>query len=422
MAKIVALEPAQIRFAREEFSRFYRAHPPDPPLRCARREFAAFPFAQEMLMRRHLAFRDPGELQRFLGGEAPRHVYHSAAYYRVPDHLKMDLKEWLGADLIFDLDADHLRGAEALDYPGQLALVKQKLVQLLDDFLFTDFAVDPAEARIVFSGNRGYHVHVVADRFQQLTSPERRELVDYIQGIGLDPALAILERREGERGRASDSGPGEEEGPGTRSTPARKGFRRLYPPQTPGWRGRLSRSVLALLARWEAQGAAATTRELEALGLPQSRARSVARALLTHGRSQRIRESLSLDVFPKEAPQELFEVILRRAAIEVQGETDAPVTTDIHRLIRLPGSLHGGTGFRAVPLSREQLDPFDPIRHAGIPDGRSPSKEVVLLEDVRYPFDPPVQGKAAERLEVPRAVALFLTLRGEAQLPPLPEP
>ena len=40
---------------------------------------------------------------------------------------------------------------------------------------------------------------------------------------------------------------------------------------------------------------------------------------------------------------------------------DEPVTTDTNRLIRLPGTLHGGSGFRVQRLTRAELDDFDPL-------------------------------------------------------------
>ncbi|MFW5929123.1 MAG: DNA primase catalytic subunit PriS, partial [Halobacteriota archaeon] len=54
--------------------------------------------------------------------------------------------------------------------------------------------------------------------------------------------------------------------------------------------------------------------------------------------------------------------LVERAVDDVAAETDEPVTTDTRRLIRLPGSLHGGTGLRVVPLDdREELDDFEPL-------------------------------------------------------------
>ncbi|MCI4367936.1 MAG: DNA primase catalytic subunit PriS, partial [Thermoplasmata archaeon] len=168
----------------------------DPPKALARREFALFPFTTETMMRRHSAYPTAEAFRGYFRREVPRHAYYSSAYYERPDHPKMAEKEWLGADLIFDLDADHLRGADRLTYPQQLDLVKERVRDLLDDFLFGDFGVDPSTTRLVFSGGRGYHVHVQGDAFLPLSSPERRELVEYVMGVGFDPSTAVVETRE----------------------------------------------------------------------------------------------------------------------------------------------------------------------------------------------------------------------------------
>ena len=43
----------------------------------------------------------------FLGKNVPSDVYRSTAYYEYPE-AEMRQKEWLGADLVFDIDADHI--------------------------------------------------------------------------------------------------------------------------------------------------------------------------------------------------------------------------------------------------------------------------------------------------------------------------
>jgi DNA primase small subunit len=417
VAKTVALDAPTLAWARARFQEYYARAEVDPPARLARREFAAFPFATETLMRRHATLRTPEELRGFLARESPRHVYYSSAYYRSPAEPTMAAKEWLGADLIFDLDADHLRGAEALDYPAQLALVKTRLTALVDDFLFGDFGVDPAETGFVFSGGRGYHVHVRDERFLRLTSPERRELVDYVLGTGVDPMRSIEGRREDVRsGRTA--GVLEDEGGGSVAAPR---TRRLAPPDAPGWKGRTTRAVLEVLRRWEAEGAEAAAREMVGYGIVPGKARRWARLLVEEGGAAKIRATLTLDVFKKDLPGEFLEAVVPRAAIEVQGETDAPVTTDIHRLIRLPGSLHGGTGFRVVPLTRDGLDAFDPFRDAGAAPTTDGRTAVTYTADVRYPFpDRPIDGRAGGTDELPTNQALFLVLRGEAALRPSP--
>ncbi len=421
MAKTVPLDAPTLAWARSQFQRYYREASIDPPAQLARREFAAFPFSEAGGMRRHATLPTPADLRGFLGELVPRHVYYSSAYYREPAQPTMAAKGWLGADLIFDLDADHLRGAGELDYAGQLALVKRRLLDLVDDFLMRDLGVDPAATAFVFSGGRGYHVHVRDERFLGLGGPERRELVDYVLGVGVDPLAAIEERREDVRaGRTVGDADTEEVG-GARGRAARA--LRLAGPDAPGWKGRTTRAVLSVLARWERDGVASAARELQQWGLPPAKARRWARALVEGGRAERIRSTLSLDVFGEvSAPKEFLEAVVRAAAVEVQAETDAPVTTDIHRLIRLPGSLHGGTGLRVVPLPRDAVEGFDPFRdavwEAGDDGGTTP---VTFLEEVCYPFaGEPLRGVAGGTDELPTPRALFLVLRGEAALRPSP--
>ena len=406
MAKIVELAGPTLAWARERFAEYYRTTTVDPPPRLARREFAAFPFARETMMRRHASFRTPEEFAGFLGTEVPRHVYYSTAYYRKPAEPTMAQKEWQGADLIFDLDADHLRGAEKLDYPGQLRLVKERLVALVDDFLVGDFGIDPNAMLLAFSGGRGYHVHVREERFHSLSSPERRELVDYLSGSGFDPTSVIDRRREGEPRSEGEAPPG-------RVAPTRL----LSPPDAPGWKGRETRALLALLERWETIGAEETAKELEGLGVPKAKARRWAGLLITGGGARRVRADPELAVPANLVPNDLLEVVLRHAEIVVQGETDAPVTTDVHRLIRLPGSLHGGTGLRVTPLARAEIDRFDPFRDALAFRGSHGRVSVTPAVDAEYPFaDRGLRIRVGESVELPTTQALFLVLRGEAEL------
>ena len=71
------------------------------------REFA-FQLFNSSGMIRHLSFRSIEDLRRFLIEKVPAHVYYSTAYYRYPSAQDMDRKVWLGSDLVFDIDADHL--------------------------------------------------------------------------------------------------------------------------------------------------------------------------------------------------------------------------------------------------------------------------------------------------------------------------
>ena len=68
-------------------------------------EFGYMQFGAGMI--RHLSFRNIGELLAMLIKEVPSDVYCSNAYYRFPTYT-MQEKQWIGADLIFDIDAKDL--------------------------------------------------------------------------------------------------------------------------------------------------------------------------------------------------------------------------------------------------------------------------------------------------------------------------
>ena len=56
---------------------------------------------------------------------------------------------------------------------------------------------------------------------------------------------------------------------------------------------------------------------------------------------------------------------VKRSAIDLStGKADEPVTTDIKRLIRLPGSIHGKTGFKVKKITVDELKDFEPLNDA----------------------------------------------------------
>ncbi len=423
MGKTVPLTGASLEFCRSAFRRYYQQHPPPPPPELPRREIAFSPFETPGMFR-HLAYADTGEFARAVSAAAPRHAYYSTAYYERPAHPVMKEKGWEGADVIFDLDADHLREAGDLNYPAQLELVKARFRLLLDEYLFDDFGLSPPDVQLVFSGGRGYHAHIRQRAFRDLTSAARRELVDYLTGEGFEPLREAL-GQDLTHSPTWDR-PGERPAPGTLPRPRRSAARlsRLASADAPGWQGRFTRSLFRLTEHWEPMDPESLRAELASKRSPEgeawftdAQARELSRELLRPGTLAKIRERLTLDVFRRPVLPAFLAMVSQEAALEFRGEADAPVTTDIHRLIRLPGSLHGGTGFRVLPLTRDSLDAFSPWRDAPLgPDEETCS--VRLEAEVDYPFpDQAVRGHPGEVLTLGPGPTLFLVLRGEATCP-----
>ncbi len=355
---------------RRRFHRYYKGAELQLPDRFARREFG-FMFWGGGLMQRHLGFDGAGPLRTFLVSRTPMHVYYSSAYYETPNAPTMDEKGWLGADLVFDLDADHIPGAQAMPYPKMLALVKQKIAHLYDDFLARDFGFDERAMRIVFSGGRGYHIHVVDPRVWGLESHERREIVDFIIGTGLDPsrifrtsAFDVAEFRGHRRVKQRVVSPA---------------------PDAPGWAGKVARAAIELAKRLGALSREEATTFLVSFEGVTAEAAGELLDNLLEVRATRPRPIRGLDRLVEgniEALTDKNRDLLIRIATQVQqvrvdrigpietggiaarGETDEPVTSDIKRLIRMPSSIHGKTGLMVVPLRRAELDAFDPLRDA----------------------------------------------------------
>jgi DNA primase small subunit len=363
-----------------------------------------FMFFDESGMRRHKSFLSQGELVDYLLGMVPAHVYYSAAYYQRPAAPTMKEKLWQGADLIFDLDADHLKKAPR-SYAQMLDLVKKETLKLLG-FLIDDFGFAEQSISVVFSGGRGYHIHVRDRRVFSLGSSERREIVDYLAGRGLE-----IERLITKRLVSGDSGV--------------KEAKVLTCPQegAPGWRGRLNRAIVSFaedLQELDREEAIIRLSSLEGIG-PANASR-----FYSYIQDERALEQIrggNLDGMWKISGvwKEIFKRCITDEGVaigfsldEERGETDEPVTADVRRLIRCPTSLHGGSGLRVTPLSLQALEEFDPLWDAVV-FGEDP-----VAVDVLRPFSTEMIGQSYNlqegRTELPACVAVFLMARGAAEL------
>src|SRR5437667_8049984 len=261
MAAADASKEASNNFVKAHFRRYYEQTKPILPDRFGRREFG-FMFWTAGIVQRHLGFSREDELKSFLVSRVPAHVYYSSAYYEKPNASTMEEKGWLGADLVFDLDADHIPGGKSLSYPEMLEAVKHGIVKLWDRFLQTELGFDEKRMRIVFSGGRGYHIHVLDERVLSLGSHERREIVDFITAKGLDPTWIFKES-------AFD----------TKEFQGRVRVKtRVVGPATaaPGWAGILASGLVDLTRRLEELGRDASVEFLTSLpGIEKAQAMSL---------------------------------------------------------------------------------------------------------------------------------------------------
>ena len=332
-----------LQFLQHHFNTYYQSNNLSLPDRFSRREFAFMLFGGKGMLR-HLSFSKKYQYQAFLRQKTPSHCYYSTAYYKKPDAQTMNEKEWMGAELIFDLDADHLPNAESIPYEKQLELVKHEFLKLVNDFLLHDFGFSESDFELYFSGGRGYHCHVKNKSILQLDSSARREIVDYIIGRDLIDELVFHEYSTGQRQYKN------------RIYPTGKS---LMMPSTnePGWRGRISRGLIEILE--EIKKSDNSIKQLKTYGVEEKTAMRLLKDL-SEDRINRIKKG-QIDQTKTIRKFFLNNALRKTAVLFASGETDEPVTCDIKRLIRLPGSLHGKTGFCVTQVTLDNLQEFNPL-------------------------------------------------------------
>ncbi|NMC05271.1 MAG: hypothetical protein GYA24_08675 [Candidatus Lokiarchaeota archaeon] len=362
------------------FQAYYRQAPVDAlvPKDIAKREFG-FVIPGKKGMIRHQAFLEPKDYKGFLVQNTPVHAYHSATLYNSPWKDRMDLKDYTGCDLIFDIDCDHINTPCKKDHDtwtckecskqgtgkvpekcpkcggnkfddrtwlcdSCLDKAKMETRKLIDNFLTRDFGLPLDAMAIYFSGQRGYHVHLERDDFRKMSTDARREMADYITSTGL--SLASI----GFLGKATTNIMG-------------------FTIKDPGWAGQISRGLFDLIEMLSA-GKASTSikeRELELLKANKDRLK---KRLLEHDTNWS---------FAGIGPG-IWNHIIEGIVEDVRCDIDVPVTIDIHRLIRAPATLHGKTGLVNCKLTRDQLDPFDPFTDAVVFKGNA--EKIKMLADV----------------------------------------
>lgn len=399
-------------FVSKQFTEYYKRDSShlQAPSNIESREFG-FLISNRTIMIRHKKFKTRNDLRSFFLEAIPSDAYYSSAYYENPE-AEMGEKGWVGADLIFDIDADHIltpcgkvhdiwaccscgfagRGRSPQKCPvcseakfdvetwmceECLESAKKETFKLLD-MLMKDFGFQKSEIKLFFSGNRGYHVHIENEQVHPLDSTIRKEIVDYVIGLGFQESLhriiegdkLILEENSGDA----------------------------------GWKPRITKGTIDFLTK-------ATKADGSMMELGKNAVDHIVnnrKTLLDNIESYRWLKIKGVGV-------KNWRKIIQKVADIQSAKVDTVVTTDVHRLIRLPGSLHGKTGLLKFESTINGLDHFDPLNEAvafrkgdvSVDINRSPKFRIG--NESYGPFN------NSRNVLLPTAAALFLACKGAVQ-------
>ncbi|MEM3670958.1 MAG: DNA primase catalytic subunit PriS [Thermoprotei archaeon] len=339
---------------------------PQAPDSIERREFGFTSF--DGGFRRHMSFRSAQEFWTYVVRNAPRDAYFSVARYTNPTH-EMHAKGWESADLPFDLDAEQvLRTDDPLVKAGWISdqnyeLIKREFLKLLEDFLERDFGLSRGDYQLAFSGGRGYHVRVTAKAYADMDQRMRRQIVEYV-ALGPKPADATFEKKKG------------------RVYPFTHGY---------GWNRRVFNWLKSM---------------------DQSQVNLPAKATV-----QRIAEAAKRCASPEEFSISQFQTgvfaqLMRKAVDECTVSIDERVTVDVNRLLRAPGTVHGGSGLLCTPLQRSEIERFNPVEQASMK-----LKTTRRIKVGKLPFKVSVNGEelapeqAGSAVEVNTGLAYYVVVR-----------
>ncbi|UAL07740.1 MAG: DNA primase catalytic subunit PriS [Candidatus Methanogranum gryphiswaldense] len=390
------------RFLLKSFRKYYKEYDPWMPHRHTKREFG-FMFFDKEIMQRHMAFNTADDLKRFMISQVPKHSYYSTAYYRRPAAPSMDEKEWMGAELIFDLDADHLDGAEKMTYDAMMIQIRKEMITLVDSFLMGDLGFAEDQIQLCFSGGRGYHAHVIQSDVLTLGTHERRELVDYITCSGMDiDWIFPIDRRL--MGTAVVNG---------QARPNIIEIRTIPDENSGGWRLKMRNGLIEVVEDLCTMDPSPLKKTYPSIkgSASQSLLKFQERLILAQ---KTMFEKNDMSLLNKRDQDMLIKIMKEDKSRMMSGEVDKPVTPDIKRLIRLPGSVHGKTGLRVSPISRDELTEYNPLFNA-VPESYSDEPVKITM---KRPYelmikDQRISLKTGET-EVPEFAAIFLIGRREA--------
>jgi DNA primase small subunit len=292
------MELKEINFLKSEIRKYYEGNKTEYPYLIEQREWG-FGFDKKIDFR-HKKFENNEMLKKYLINNAPLYTSYSIARYVAPEAKPMENKLLKGSDLVFDID---VHGCP--NHPDKFVCEeclnegKNEVIKLIENFLVPDFGINRNEISINFSGNRGYHVHIEDETYKNLDKNARVELIDYLKGTDFD---------------------------------AREFIKKHPTTNSPAWFGRIARDLIEKIEN---------------------------KKIRTSKREEYLNE-IEKGIWENTSNSSWFHREIEESINRMRCDVDEQVTTDIHRLIRLPNSIHGESMLLAKKV--ENIEKFDPLK------------------------------------------------------------
>jgi len=326
-----------------------------------KREFGVGDFGKK-ISARHLFFNSITDFNFYLKTNVPFHISYSVGYFKYPEKRPMDAKEWMGADIVYEFDADDFdlpcknehdmwlckndackktgyghtdkclvcgSPVDVIEWTCEKCLDKAKEETLkLIDLLIDDFSLDPNQFLISFSGSKGYHVRIIDPKIIPLSKASRAIMMHYILGndINLEKLGFILDKKQW-------------------SIPS--------PDKAKGWGKKILNYLITTIKDSD-------EKELKTkLNITSPKAK-----LIYENKEIILNKMYHNSILWSDfiSQDKFWSNFLNQAIENIKLKIDPSVAQDIYKIVRVPDTIHGGTGFLAKSIiGRDELKKFDPF-------------------------------------------------------------
>lgn len=302
-----------------------------------RKEIAMFVFSKTGEWHRAMYFQNKDDLiEKMVTDKPPAGLFASTAYYMDPNERVISRRDLMKFDFVVDLD-DYMD--EDLDMVDFIDIMRQKTKDLVDRFLI-DLGFDEKDMVVDFSGNKGFHITFESDKYTTMDQADRRQIIGYIVGDKLDRKMVLPDSKL-----------------------------RHY-----GWAKQVVHFMNKLLED-------SSIEHLETY-FSKPNAKEINSLLADPAVVARLQAGSLID-FNLNA---LRRGVMKDHNINVKSIVDKGCTTDKHRILRVPGSLHAKKGLPSVRLDRYQLDSIDLVIDEIMRVAGEDEIEINLLNDVEIDF------------------------------------
>ncbi len=405
-----------IYFLRDLFKEYYKNNFVNSTIAIEKREIGIGDFGKK-ISARHLSFANDSALNEYLRTKTPFFISYSVGYYNYPDKRgPMEEKQLTGADIVYEFDSDdfdldcknkhdiwvcknpeckkhgtgHISNCtecgsvvEITEWTCDICLNKAKTeTKRLIDFLETDFNLDPSYFIISFSGSKGYHIRLTNPSIINLSKSARLQMMNYILARDLDLKQLGFEYLN-------------------------KQWSCPTPNKSNGW----SKKIMDFMIDY------VNTADHTKLKNDFNFSKLKTEQFLEKKDDilNKMHNNILYSNFSN--GQKFWQNLIDFSISQMAFKIDPMSSSDIYKIMRMPDTLHGGTGFLSNTIeSVDKLNDFDPFFDPVVLDNKNFKKIKILKPTPKFRIKDQTYGPYDfdEEIELPISVSSFLILKGVA--------